>query len=98
MILAHGRSQIKKGDLLRYHHDTGTLELPRTGVTIENGRYRVWFSSEHFSNGEHYYEFNIVIDGERTKFLSSTSSNGFKSIAKPLEELGFPVRHQKIKL
>jgi hypothetical protein len=97
VILARGMKECRKGDLLRYRIHGDVMELPRENRSIENARQRVYFSSEHYSDGSnHFFEFNLVLDGQRLKFLSSSVANGFRSIAKPLETLGFPVNHQKI--
>jgi len=98
-ILAHGLMQRREGDLLRYRPQDDFMEFPRMGLSIENAKQRVYFSSEHFTNSSHhFFEFNLVLDGQRVKFLSSIAANGFRSIAKPLEALGFAVNHQKIKI
>lgn len=98
-ILSYGASQKKKGDLIRYNIKEDILELPRIQTTIEKARQRAYLSSEHFSNmSDHFFELNLVIDGQRTKFLSSSVANGFRNIVKPLESVGFAVNHQKIKI
>jgi hypothetical protein len=99
IIVFHGVSEQSKGDLIRYCIDQDVLELPRIGQSIDNARRRVSFSSENYTNRkDHFYELNIVLDGQRMKFLSSNLLNGFRSITKPLEAIGFAVSYQKIKI
>lgn len=99
IISSHGISEHSKGDLMRYNVNEDVLDLPRVGRSIENARQRVYFSSEHYIGlHQHVFELNLVLDGQRIKFLSSIFPNGFRSITKPLESLGFAVNHQKIKL
>ena len=98
-IIAHGIAQRKKGDLIQYDIKNDVLELPRISTSIDHARARVHFSSEHFTDmSNHFFELNIIIDGQRTKFLSSSVSNGFRNIVEPLNALGFSVNHQKIKI
>ena len=97
-IITYGITQSRKGDLLRYDINNNVLEIPHISTSIENARQRVYFSSEYFKDyGRHLYELNIVVDGQRIKFISSSVSNGFRDIVKPLESLGFSVNHQKFK-
>lgn len=99
VILAYGASERRKGDLMRYFPDDDVLEFPRMVRSIENAKQRVYFSSEHYTNqGEHFFELDLVVDGERIKFLSSNAINGFRSITKPLEAIGFAVNHQRISI
>ncbi len=92
-------SQYKKGDLIHFTPSTNTLNIPRIGLSIDNAMNRVYFSQEHFTDGNnHFFEYNIVIDGERHKFLSSSVSNGFKSVRSKLDKLGFHTQNQKIRL
>jgi hypothetical protein len=99
IIVSLGIREHLKGDLIRYHSDDDILELPRTNQCIKNARQRVIFSSEHYTNcGDNFFEFNVVLDGQRVKFLSSIAINSFKSLTKSLEASGFTVNHQKIKV
>jgi len=102
IIVLHGILERSKGDLMRYSIHEDVLEMPRMGRSIENARQRVYFSFEHYTGSgvpdNHVYELNLVLDGQRIKFLSSIFDNGFQSITKPLESMGFAVNRQKIKI
>lgn len=99
IIITHGVLERRKGDLIRYDMSKDVLSLPRIERTVQEARQRVNFSSEHYAGSEHHsFELNLVLDGERIKFLSSIEGNAFKSIIKSLESLGFSVSHQKIKI
>jgi len=98
-ILLYGRSAASKGDYIRFDSGRNYLVLPRLSQSIERARERVYFSSEHFTDtNSHFFELNLVLDGERVKFLSSSVANGFKSIVRTLEQAGFAVNHQKIRI
>jgi hypothetical protein len=98
-ILLYGRSASRRGDYLRYSSGRDLLELPQLGQSIQRAKERVYFSSEHFTdNNHHFFELNLVLDGERVGFLSSSVANGFKPVARTLEQAGFAVNHQKIKI
>ena len=97
-ILLYGRSATRNGDYMRYDSRRDLLELPQVNQSIERARERVYFSSEHFTDSDnHFYELNLVLDGQRTKFLSSSVANGFKSVTRTIEQAGFAVNHQKIR-
>jgi hypothetical protein len=99
IILLYGWFQTRKGDYIRYDTSHNILNLPHIDQSIERAKERCYFSSEHFTdNSDHFFELNLVLDGERLKFLSSSVANGFKPIIKTLQELGFSVNHQKIKM
>jgi hypothetical protein len=99
VILAHGFSERRKGDLMRYRLHEDSLELPRLDRTIENARQRVYFSSEHYVGpSDHFFELNLVLDGQRLKFLASIEKNAFRTVTRPLEGLGFAVNYQKIRI
>lgn len=98
-ILGEMMAERKKGCLLRYAGRDDVLELPRLGKVVDSARSRVRFSREHYSDGsEHFFEFNVVIDGHRLPFLSSSELNAFKRAADGLESLGFPVEDHRLSL
>lgn len=97
-IVAGGLREKKKGPILLYQTKTDTLQLPRLDRTIEAARQSVYFSSEHYSGGSHVYELNVVINGERLPFISTTIRSNFKPVTKAIEGLGFAINHQKIKV
>ncbi|MBC7980524.1 MAG: hypothetical protein H7Y36_08180 [Armatimonadetes bacterium] len=99
IIFFHGLSERSKGDLMRYSINEDVLELPRIGQSIDHAKQRVYFSYEHYiGSGDAFFELNLVVDGQRIKFLSSIFGNGLRPITKPLEEMGFAVNHHKIKI
>ncbi|WAC19314.1 hypothetical protein OVA24_18975 [Luteolibacter sp. SL250] len=96
VMVAHAAAAVKKGPLLSYHVSTDTLLVSDPPAKITPASERVSFSSEHFSDGDHRFEFNLVVDGERRKFLSSISS--FKNLSRHIREMGFQVSEHKVKL
>lgn len=86
-----------KKPLLTYRPTDDLLIVRDPALEIQGAYQRVSFSSEHFlDGGAHYFEFNIVVDGERRKFLSS-NANRFKRLARDLNEMGFYVSEQTLK-
>lgn len=85
-----------KKPLLTYRPTEDLLIVRDPALEIQGAYQRVSFSSEHFIEGEHYFEFNIVIDGERRKFLSA-NANRFKRLIRDLNAMGFYVSERTIK-
>lgn len=92
-------AEMKRGDLLIYHAGEDRLTLPRMGKEIEKAKSRVSFSSEHYMNlDSHFFELNLVLDGERLPFISSSVANGFSTVVKGVERMGFSVSTSKIRI
>jgi len=96
IMTAYAYAAVKRGPLLAYRPSTDTLIVSEPALEITPASERISFSSEHFIDGDHRFEFNLVVDGERNKFLSSISS--FKRLAKQIDEMGFQVSDHKVKL
>lgn len=89
----------KKGDLIIYNTELDFLVFPRLDLKIESANKRMSFSNEHYTNlSNHFFELNIILDGNRIKFISSSQKNGFKIILKWAEVTGFNVLFNKIKI
>lgn len=97
IMIGYARKQIGKKPLLAYRPAEDLLVVREPAMEIKNASRRVSFSLEHFrEHSESYFEFNIVIDGVRKKFLSSIA-NSFKSLVRDLNEMGFDVSDHYIK-
>ncbi len=96
-MAAYAASRSKKGPLLTYQASRDILFVSEPPLEISNAYQRVSFSRERFYDGEYHHEFNLVVDGERKKFLSS-SDDSFSKISDFVGELGFYVSEHKIKL
>ena len=98
IMAGYAMSQTGKKPLLTYIPAEDLLIVREPAAEIHGAYQRVSFSSEHFKeHSDHYFEFNIVIDGERRKFLSSIA-NSFKRLSRDLGEMGFYVSENVIKL
>jgi hypothetical protein len=97
-MICYAKNQAEKGPLLTYNPSEDLLYVREPAAEIQGACQRVSFSSEHFKkHSEHYFEFNIVIDGERKKFLSSVSDS-FRQLTRDINEMGFYVSRHTIKL
>lgn len=98
IMVAYALSRSKKGPILTYQAPADILLVSEPPMEIPHAYQRVSFSRERFQDGDDYgHEFNLVVDGERKKFLSS-SSDSFSKISGFVTEMGFRVTEQKIKL
>lgn len=98
IMIGYARKQTGKKPLLAYQPAEDLLVLREPAMEIKNACRRVSFSLEHFrEHSESYFEFNIVIDGVRKKFLSSIA-NSFNGLVRDLNEMGFDVSDHYIKL
>jgi len=97
IMAAYAVSRSKKGPLLTYRASRDILLVSEPPLEISNAYQRVSFSRERFYDGEYRHEFNLVVDGERKKFLSS-SDDSFSKISGFVGEMGFYVSEHKIKL
>lgn len=98
IMVGYAVNQAGKMPVLTYFQTEDLLIVREPDLKIQGACQRVSFSSEHFKElSEHYFEFNILIDGERKKFLSSVS-DCFKGLTRDLNEMGFSVSKHFIKL
>ncbi len=97
IIAAYVVNQTRKGPLLVYQASKDILVVSEPPLKIPSAYQRVSFSHERFYDGEYRHEFNLVVDGERKKFLSS-SVDSFSKISRFVGEMGFRVSEHKIKL
>ena len=87
-----------KNPLLSYQPSNDTLRIAEPSLEITPASGRVSFSFEHFIKHDHYFELNLVLDGERRKFLSPLSPDPFHPLARQIREMGFRVAEQTVKL
>ena len=66
---------------------------------MDSATSRLNFSSEHYIKYvRHYFELNLVIDGERVKFLSAHVPKSFSPIRKLMEPRGFRFEDHRVHL
>ena len=85
LILATALSEKSNGPILVYSPSSDTLKIRDLKKTVSSASENVEFSSEKYRNKNntnlHYRaEFNIIIDGERLKFLSHIYSEKFSPL------------------
>lgn len=99
IICATAFDEKGRGAILTYDRLADTLTIRDFGETVVGARKKVLFSDEAYPDTDGgKYELNLVINGERRKFLSHTCSNGFDSILRFAEMIDFEVvRHEEKK-
>jgi hypothetical protein len=97
-MTAYAVSRSKKGPILTYKSPGDVLLISEPSLEITNAYQRVSFSFERYWDGgrNDRYEFNLMVDGERRKFLSS-SVDSFSKISGFVTEMGFRVSKHTIK-
>ena len=103
-MLGTAFSENSKGPILTYSKSSDTLKIRDLKKTIAQASHNVAFSCEKYKSkdgfsdedGGYRCEFNVLINGERTKFLSHSYINGFSPLIQFSVKAGIRVYHHTI--
>ncbi len=98
IMAARAHEESGRNPLLTYLPGPDILRVSAPAMEISPASGRVSFSFEEFIRQGHSFEFNLVVDGERTKFLSALSADPFRALRSQISEMGFHVSGHVIKL
>ncbi len=98
VMAARVHEESGKNPLLSYLPGPDILKVSVPAMEISPASVRISFSFEEFIQHHHRFEFNLVVDGERMKFLSALSADPFRPLRRQISEMGFHVSGHVVKL